>query len=294
MKHYMDKIELARKAIHEADFVLVGAGSGLSDEAGLKYSGERFTKNFEPFITKYNFSDLYSSSFYPFKTEEERWAYWAKHISLNRYDTPATELYLNLLKLIRQKEYFVITTNVESQFKKADFDENRIFAMQGDYSLLQCAKGCHSKLYYNENLIASMIKNTKDCRIPSELVPYCPKCGGLMDVNLRKDDSFVEDENWNNAYKRYTSFLKKFAGSKTVLLELGVGFNTPGIIRYPFEKMAFGNKQITLIRINKDHPFGPVENENQTISFNENMSTVINTLRENWNARHMESMARVH
>ncbi len=294
MNNYSERIKQACHAIVDADYLVVGAGAGLSDAAGLKYSGKRFTENFKPFIDRYKFTDLYSSSFYPFKTEEERWAYWAKHISLNRYETPATELYLDLLKLVQQKEYFVKTTNVESQFHKAAFNSQRIFAMQGDYSFLQCAKGCHSKLYYNEDLVATMIKETRDCRIPSELVPRCPKCGGLMDVNLRKDEYFVEDENWNTANRRYSSFLKKAVNGKTVLIELGVGFNTPGIIRYPFEEMTYLNKSVTLIRINNDHPFGPVENENQTISFNEDMSAVINALRENRNARHMESMARMY
>lgn len=294
MENYQQRLEKATQAIHDADFLLIGAGAGLSDAAGLKYSGERFNMNFKPFIEKYGFKDLYSSSFYPFKTEEERWAYWAKHISLNRYETGATPLYKDLLKLARQKPFFVITTNVESQFQKAGFDEKKIYSVQGDYSFLQCANACHSKLYYNEELVFEMIEKTQDCKIPSALVPRCPVCGGKMDVNLRKDGNFVEDENWHSSNNRYSAFLKEAGKGKIVLLELGVGFNTPGIIRYPFEKMTYQNESATLIRLNKNHPNGAVENEKRTISFTEDMSSVINSIFELNDARHLESLAWLH
>ncbi len=294
MMNYSDKIIQAQKAIREADFIVIGAGAGLSDAAGLKYMGERFTKNFEDFIRKYHFTDLYSSSFYPFETEEERWAYWAKHISLNRYETPATELYIDLLKLVQHKNYFVLTTNVESQFRKAGFNEQRIFATQGDYGLLQCARACHSKLYNNEDLVKEMTDSIHDCKIPTELVPYCPVCGGKMDVNLRKDHNFVEDKNWNLANERYSDFLKKAAVGNTVLLELGVGFNTPGIIRYPFERMIYQNQAQTLIRINKNHADGPEENRDRTISFSEEMNLVFTDLKATNNARHLEPLTCLH
>lgn len=294
MENYTHRIEQAHLAIHEADFMVIGAGAGLSDAAGIKYVGPRFTENFQPFIEKYHFTDLYTSSFYPFKTEEERWAYWAKHISLNRYEIGATQLYKDLLKLVQHKEYFVITTNVESQFQKAGFDPKRTFCVQGDYSFLQCANACHPKLYYNEELVSEMIKKTTDCKIPAELVPHCPVCGGAMDVNLRKDGYFVEDENWELSNKRYSAFLKKAGQGKITLLELGVGFNTPGVIRYPFENLTYRNESASLIRLNKNHPLGPAENEKRTISFTEEMDTVINTLNEKCDARYMESLARLH
>jgi NAD-dependent SIR2 family protein deacetylase len=275
---YSQRIEKAKNAITNADFVIVGGGAGLSDAAGLKYSGKRFTDNFQPFIYKYHFTDLYTSSFYPFKTEEERWAYWAKHISLNRYETPATQLYNDIFKLVKPKNYFVITTNVESQFYKAGFLPEKTFAVQGDYGFFQCSNACHNKLYYNEELITEMLTHTIDCIIPSSLVPYCPVCGVPMDVNLRKDNSFVEDENWDKANERYNDFVKSTVNKKLVLIELGVGFNTPGIIRYPFEQITFQNKQATLIQINAQHAFGVDENSAKTILFSEDMSSTINDL----------------
>jgi len=277
-KNSSSKVQFAQNAIEQADCILIGAGAGLSDAAGLKYSGKRFTDNFGAFIEKYHMEDLYSSSFYSFRTEEERWAYWAKHISVNRYETPATELYRNLLKLVEKKEYFVITTNVESQFHKSGFDSHKIFAVQGDYSLLQCINSCHNKLYYNEELIQQMIQQTVDCKIPTELVPTCPVCGGRMDVNLRKDDKFVEDENWYASNDRYAEFLDKATTHKLLLLELGVGFNTPGIIRYPFEQLTYKFDNVTLIRINAQHAFGPVENEQKTILFQDDINSIINQL----------------
>ncbi|MBP2663048.1 MAG: Sir2 silent information regulator family NAD-dependent deacetylase [Firmicutes bacterium] len=222
--------------------------------------------------------DMYTSSFYPFKTEEERWAYWAEHISLNRYDTPATQLYLDLFKLAKRKTYFVITTNVDHQFYKAGFPVEKIFAVQGDYGFFQCAKGCHSKLYYNEDIVKDMLAQTVECKIPMKLVPHCPVCGGLMDVNLRKDNYFVEDEAWYAASNRYTAFVRETTDKQVVYLELGVGFNTPGIIRLPFEQMIYQNPNAILIRINSHQPHGAKENSSKTISFSEDMTKVLAAL----------------
>ena len=272
---YQTRIEKAKKAIEGAEYVLLGGGAGLSAAAGIKYSGRRFTENFAPFIEKYGLTDMYSSGFYPFRTQEERWAYWAKHISLNRYEAGPTKLYNDLYQLVKDKNYFVITTNVESQFVKAGFSLEKAFEIQGNYGYLQCAKGCHDKLYYNESLIKEMVKKTIDCKIPSELVPKCPVCGRNMDPNLRINQYFVQDEKWYELNKSYNDFLKELEGKKNVYIELGVGFNTPGIIRYPFERMTYHNENATLIRLNKDNPEGIKENEDKTIAFTEDMQEVV-------------------
>ena len=275
---YFVRIERAKKAIEEAQYILLGGGAGLSAAAGIEYSGKRFTDNFAPFIKKYKFTDLYTSGFYPFKTQEEKWAYWAKHISLNRYETSATKLYRDIFQVVKDKNYFVISTNVESQFEKAGFPSDKVFEIQGDYAYLQCAKGCHDKLYYNETMVKEMIQKTVDCKIPSKLVPKCPVCGGEMEVNLRIDEYFVQDERWYELNKAYKDFLDKSAGKKVVYIELGVGFNTPGIIRYPFERLNYENENATLIRLNRDYPQGAKENENKTISFAENMQEVVSAI----------------
>lgn len=252
-KSYSRRLEELRRALDRAEHVVIGAGAGLSAAAGLEYSGRRFTDNFGDFIARYGFTDMYTSSFYPFRTEEERWAYWARHIRLNRYDTPATDLYRTLLRAVREKDWFVITTNVDGQFGKAGFDRDRIFAVQGDYAYLQCTEACHDRLYCNEELVHEISRNTEDCRIPSSLVPRCPVCGGPMDVNLRKDGNFVQDAHWYESHGRYRSFMQKACRGNTLLLELGVGYNTPAIIRFPFEELASQYGNITLARINRDY-----------------------------------------
>ncbi len=278
MKTFEERIEEFKNALESAEAVVIGAGAGFSDAAGIKYVGKRFTDNFQDFIKKYNMEDLYTSSFYPFKTQEERWAYWAKHVSLNRFETPATKLYTDLFDLVRDKNYFIITTNVEHQFWKANFPNEKIFATQGDYGYIQCAKGCHNKLYDNDSLVANMISATKDCKIPSSLVPKCPVCGGEMDINVRKDRYFVQGEDWDIAYNNYEKFIENNENKKIVFIELGVGYNTPGIIRYPFEQMTNKNDKAVLIRLNKDYPQGPIENKSKTISFTEDMTEVIERL----------------
>jgi NAD-dependent SIR2 family protein deacetylase len=278
MRNYETRLAKTKTLINNADFILIGGGAGLSDAAGIHYSGKRFTDNFEPFIKKYGFTDLYTSSFFPFKTQEERWAYWAKHISINRYDIPATKLYIDILQLVKDKNYFVKTTNVENQFVKAGFSNEKVFATQGDYSFFQCETACHNTLYYNEEQVREMIKTTHDCRIPSELIPKCPVCGGDMDINLRHNQYFVQDDNWHKANEYFTNFLNTCAGKPLVLLELGVGFNTAGIIRIPFEKLTYQNINSFLIRINRDHPQGVKENRERTITFTENMPCIIEAL----------------
>lgn len=279
MEEYNKRISEVKNLISKADYVLIGAGSGLSTAAGLEYFGESFEKNFKEFIEKYNFPDLYSASFYDFNTQEEKWAFFAKMIFLNRFNKEPLKLYQEIYCLIKEKDYFVITTNVDGQFEKAGFEKERVFETQGDYAYLQCENACHNKLYYNYDLVNEWLKNTKDCKIPSNLVPKCPVCGGNMEMNLRKDANFVQDENWYKQDKRYGEFLDKSQDKSLLLLEIGVGFNTPGIIRFPFEQMVYNNIHTNLVRINKDYAFTNKEIENKTILFDEDVNTIIEDLR---------------
>lgn len=278
MSDYKMRLQRAKEAMENADYILIGGGAGLSDAAGLHYTGKRFTDNFVDFIKKYGLEDLYTSSFFPFKTQEERWAYWAKHIAVNRYDEPVTELYKDLFHLVQEKEHFIITTNVEHQFIKAGFSEAKVFMVQGDYGYFQCGHGCHDNLYDNEGQVKTMIAHTQDCKIPTFLVPKCPVCGGEMDVNLRHNDYFVQDENWYIAESRYSQFVEASKDKSVVYLELGVGFNTPGIIRIPFEQLTHQNKNATLIRANRDYPQGAKENIDHTIAFTEDMAELVQGL----------------
>lgn len=241
-----------KELVNRADSILIGAGSGLSTSAGLEYTGESFKENYKDFIDKYDLEDLYTATFYPFSLQEEKWAFWARLIKLNRFNSKPLKLYSDIYNLVKEKEYFVITTNVDGQFEKAGFNKNNIFATQGDYAYLQCENACHNKLYYNEELVEKWIANTKDCEIPTDLVMKCPVCKGNMDMNLRKDAYFVQDDNWYKQDKRYSDFIESNKHKNVVLLEFGVGFNTPGIIRFPFEQMTFENKNWTLVRFNKD------------------------------------------
>ena len=280
MEKYNLRIIKAKQMIGDADFIIIGAGSGLSSAAGLEYSGESFETNFKDFIKKYNFTDLYSASFYDFKTQEEKWAFFAKMIEVNRYNKTPLKLYEELYKIAKDKNYFILSTNVDGQFYNSGFDENKIFEVQGDYGYLQCENACHNKLYDNKELVHKWIENTKDCKIPSELVMKCPVCGGNMDMNLRKDANFVQDEKWYVQDERYKEFLKEAENKNVVLLEIGVGFNTPIIIRYPFEQMVKANDKIRLIRINKDYPMPMLDIRNKTVSFDENANKVIEDLEE--------------
>lgn len=276
--NYRERIDRAREALSRAGFIVIGGDAGLSEAAGLHYSGSRFEENFVDFKGRYGMTDMYTAGFYPFGTQEEKWAYWSRHILLNRWAPPALPLYKALYALVRDKNYFVLTTNVDGQFEKAGFDPARTFAVQGDYGQIQCAKGCHDKLYGDETLVREMAAEQKDCRIPSRLVPKCPVCGGEMEVHVRKDGYFVQDKAWYEAADRYDKFIAGVAGKRTVFLEAGVGYNTPAIIRFPFERMVYRNDRASLIRINRDYP-GPIdENRERTISFSEEMKQVISDL----------------
>lgn len=275
MNSLEERIEKAKKLLHEADYIVIGAGAGLSDAAGFHYAGKRFEQYFQDFKEKYNISDMYSGTFYPFQTEEEKWAYWARMIQCNVYDTKPTEVYQRLLDLVKDKDYFVITTNADHQFYINGFNINRYFETQGNYIYRQCQKGCHDKVYNNQGLVQFMVRQTKDCHIPSALVPRCPVCGGKMDVHVRKDNHFVETKGWHSHQRQYTKFLKQALKHKVVFLEFGVGFNTPGIIRYPFERMVYQNKNAHLIRFNKDYDFCMKGNEDNVICFCENIQNIL-------------------
>ena len=246
------KIAQIKKLISNADSIIIGAGSGLSTAAGLEYSGQRWEKTFPEFIKKYKMTDMYTSSFYNFKTQEEKWAYWARHLYVNNVGCDAFDLYKELYSFIKNKDYFVITTNVDDQFYKSGFDKNRIFRTQGSYKYLQCSKGCNNKTYESSELIKKLNESIdKNLHVPSNLVPYCEKCNGPMDPNIRMNDYFVEDNIFNEGKKNYINFLQKCKGKKVVLIEMGIGMNTPGIIRFPFEKMTLENKDWYLVRLNR-------------------------------------------
>ena len=234
----MDNIEKLRKYIDEAEAVVIGAGAGLSTAAGFTYTGERFEKYFSDFMEKYHFRDMYSGGFYDFPSQEEFWAYFSRYIYINRYMDPPKDTYKKVLNLVKDKEYFVITTNVDHCFQKAGIDKKRLFYTQGDYGLFQCSVPCHKLTYDNEDIITKMYNEQENMRIPTELIPTCPICGEPMTMNLRGDDKFVEDRGWNIAAKRYEEFLNEVITRKVLFLELGVGYNTPVIIKYPFWRMT--------------------------------------------------------
>ena len=280
MNDFKEKLSLARKKLEAADAVVVGAGAGLSAAAGLDYSGDEYRKEFADYIKKYGFPDLYSSSFYEFPTEEQRWARWARHIDYIRFRPGAMPLYKELYDLVKDKNYFVITTNVDAQFRKAGCDSSRIFEVQGDYGLMQCAVGCHPKLYSDKETVENILAHSHDLTVDKEYVPVCPVCGGNMDVHVRKNQYFVQDKAWDEAASRYEEFMKRHADSgRVVLLELGIGYNTPAIIRFPFERVVYHNPNATLIRLNAEYPDGPAETASRTISFTENMGEVIDKLK---------------
>lgn len=275
---YWDSIAKAKQEIENADSIVIGAGAGLSTSAGFTYSGKRFAENFPDFIEKYGFSDMYSAGFYPYDTLEEYWAYWSRYILINRYKDAPKSVYGDLYNLVRDKDYFVLTTNVDHCFQKAGFDKSRLFYTQGDYGLWQCSKPCHDKTYDNETVVKKMAAKQKNMRVPSELVPHCPVCGAPMSMNLRADDTFVEDEGWHAAAERYSSFLLRHNGMKVVYLELGVGGNTPGIIKYPFWQMTHDNPKAVYICINLSEAYAHAEIRRQSICIDNDIGKVIKAL----------------
>ncbi len=273
------KLHRLKKALEEAETVVIGAGAGLSTSAGFTYSGERFEKYFSDFENKYHFHDMYSGGFYPYSTLEEYWAYWSRHIWLNRYVDAPRPVYEELLELVKDRDYFVLTTNVDHCFQKAGFDKERLFYTQGDYGLFQCMEPCCQETWDNEKAVREMLESQENMRIPSELVPHCSHCGRPMTMNLRADDSFVQDEGWYRAAERYSRFQREHEGMKILYLELGVGYNTPVIIKYPFWKMTRQNPEAVYACINYGDAAAPREIAEQSVCIDGDVGDVLKRLR---------------
>lgn len=274
-------VEKVHRNIEDADAVVIGAGAGLSASAGFTYSGKRFEDHFPDFIERYGFTDMYSAGFYPYKTFEEHWAFWSRYIFINRYQNAPKSVYNDLYNLIKNKDYFVLTTNVDHCFQKAGFDKHRLFYTQGDYGLWQCSKPCHHKTYDNEAVIKKMVAKQKNMRIPSSLIPYCPLCGLPMSMNLRADNTFVEDNGWHTAAKRYQDFLHCHKRLKILYLELGVGSNTPGIIKYPFWQMTYNNPNASYVSINLSNASIPEEISRQSVCIDHDIGDILKQLTKN-------------
>ena len=294
-RSYEDKLSDIKELTANADAIVIGAGAGLSTSAGFTYSGERFDKYFSDFKERYKFTDMYSGGFYPYETLEEHWAFWSRYIYINRYMDAPKPVYDNLYELVKDKDYFVITTNVDHCFQKAGFDKHRLYYTQGDYGLFQCSEPCHKKTYDNEDIIRKMVmaqgyefkedgslylpegRNLK-LTVPSELVPYCPECGKPMSMNLRADNTFVEDEGWHVAAKRYEQFLERHKNLNVVFIELGIGYNTPVIIKYPFWQMTDKWKHAHYICLNYGQAYAPDEIKDKSVCVNKDIDEVIRRL----------------
>lgn len=292
---YWDNIEKLKNKLNEVEAVIIGAGAGLSTSAGFTYSGERFRKYFSDFADKYGFQDMYSDGFYSYSTLEENWAYWSRYIYVNRYMDAPKPVYNQLYEIIKNKDYFVLTTNVDHCFQKAGFSKKRLFYTQGDYGLFQCSEPCHDTTYDNEEVIRNMVKSqgyvmeengllklskqaVPKMVIPSEQIPYCPKCGKPMSMNLRADNTFVEDEGWHRASERYALFLRRHQNMKILFLELGTGMNTPGIIKYPFWQMTYQNPKAVYACVNLGEAYAPKEIESRAICINGDIGEVLGLL----------------
>ena len=274
-KDYSAEIDRLKNEIETADAILIGAGAGLSTAAGFTYSGERFETYFADFIEKYGFRDMYSGGFYPFATWEEHWAYWSRYIHINRYLDADNGTYRRLFDLVKDKDYFVLTTNVDHQFQKAGFDKHRLFYTQGDYGLFQCSEPCCQETYDNEACIQAMLEQQQNMRIPTELIPHCPKCGKPMAMNLRADDTFVQDEGWYRAAERYEDFLRRHENLHILFLELGVGYNTPALIKYPFWQMTAKNPRAVYACVNFGEALCPEQIRSQAICIDADIHTIL-------------------
>lgn len=273
------KILRLKQALQTADAVIIGAGAGLSASAGFVYDGKRFQTYFSDFEAKYEFHDMYSGGFYPYATLEEYWAYWSRYIYINRYVDAPKPVYNDLYRLIRKKDYFILTTNVDHCFQKAGFSKKRLFYTQGDYGLFQCRRPCCQETFDNKEIIEKMTARQQGMKIPSDLIPVCPRCGRPMIMNLRSDDTFAEDDGWQKACSRYSAFIRRHTGMKLLFLELGVGYNTPGIIKYPFWQMTAENPKAHYVCINNTDIFCPKEIEHQALCIRQDIGEVLSSLR---------------
>ncbi len=279
MQNYSKQIEKLKKAIDGAEAIVIGAGAGLSTSAGFTYSGKRFEENFSDFSQKYGFNDMYSGGFYPYQTPEEMWAFWSRNIFINRYQNPPKPVYDDLYSVVKDKNYFVITTNVDHCFQKAGFDKKRLFYTQGDYGLFQCSVPCHDKTYDNKDAVLKMLAEQCGMKIPSALLPRCPVCGKPMTMNLRCDDKFVQDSGWDEACDGYENFIKEHKNGRILFLELGVGGNTPAIIKYPFWRLTNGNPKATYACVNYGEAFCPEQIEGQSICINADVGEILSSLK---------------
>ena len=272
---YSEQINRLKNEIENADAIVIGAGAGMSTSAGFTYDGERFEKHFADFRQKYGITDMYSGGFYPYNSLEEYWAWWSRHIYVNRYDIAAGKPYTDLLKIVNDTDYFVLTTNVDNQFQLAGFEKKRLFYTQGDYGLWQCSKACHDKTYDNEETVRQMVSEQKNLKIPSELIPKCPICGAPMTMNLRCDNSFVQDEGWYAAASRYEDFIRRHKRLHILFLELGVGANTPVIIKYPFWNMTTANPKAVYACVNAGEAYVPKEIRDRSICINGDIGQIL-------------------
>lgn len=277
--NYWPRIEHLKNELETSDAIVIGAGAGMSTSAGMTYDGERFEHYFSDFHKKYGIRDMYSGGFYPYNSPEEYWAWWSRQIMVNRYDVSAGKPYTNLLELVKGKDYFVLTTNVDHQFQLAGFDKKRLFYTQGDYGLWQCSKACHDKTYDNEEVVRQMVARQQDMKIPTELVPKCPVCGAHMTMNLRCDDTFVQDEGWYAAASRYDDFIRRHENTHILFLELGVGLNTPVIIKYPFWRMTAKNPNAVYACVNYGQALCPKEIAERSICLDADIGKVLEAIK---------------
>ena len=278
IRNFSAEINRLREALKQADAIIIGAGAGLSTSAGFTYTGERFQQYFSDFAEKYDIRDMYSGGFYPFPSQEEFWAYWSRYIWINRYVDPPKPVYQNLLKLVENKDYFVLTTNVDHCFQKVGFDKKRLFYTQGDYGLFQCSEPCCQETWENEGTIRQMIEEQRDMKVPTGLLPRCPRCGKPLTMNLRSDDKFVQDQGWYAAAKQYEDFLHQHDHQRVLFLELGVGYNTPVIIKFSFWNKTAENSKAAYACINFGEAAYPPEIEKQAICINDDIGTVVSNL----------------
>ena len=273
-----EKITQLKYELKNADAIVIGAGAGLSASAGFTYHGERFKKYFSDFEEKYGFHDMYLGGFYPYQTLEEYWAYWSRYIYVNRYMNTPKSTYQDLFNIVKNKNYFVITTNVDHCFQKSGFDKKRIFYTQGDYGLFQCSEPCCNKTFENKDMIIDMIEHQHNMKIPYNMIPKCPYCGKPLTMNLRADDKFVQEEGWYNAAERYQNFLQQQQNKHILYLELGVGYNTPIIIKYPFWQMTVKNTKAIYACVNYGEASCPHNIEKQSICINNDISKILKEL----------------